>query len=126
MSLTPLQAAEKFCPLVQGPCRAGECHFWMWDKVRNEHVIPWPEDIKRPEYEPNPLHQLTKTHQELVEKFFVDSMSALEEGLRGREIEHGEVVGFKLLDKQLNQIKVICESRNTGDCCMRRAAEVKA
>lgn len=126
MSLTPAQAAEKFCPMVQGPCRAGGCHFWIWDKVRNEHVIPWPVDIKKPEYGPNSINRLTKTHEELMEQFFVDAMTSLEEGLRGREIQHGTVVQFKLLDKQLSQIKVTCELHNTGDCCMRRAAEVKA
>lgn len=121
-SLTVEQAKEKFCPLVNGNCKADGCHFFMWDAVKNTHQIDWPADLPKP--------QLVNRHsflseREMFEEFGKAVNKSVQE-LLGKQMKGGEVIGVKPIDQQLRKIEIKVELRETGDCCMRRSAEKTA
>lgn len=120
--LKPEQAAAVFCPLVNGACKAGGCHFWLWDTLYEHKIIPWPEDITRPRLDTSPLHHYAMTERDARIRFGEMLREALDP-LIGRPMHGGAVVKVDVPETNLKSLNVTIEVRETGDCCMRRAAQ---
>lgn len=118
-SFTPEQAATKFCPFVGGGCKAGDCHMWLWDAVRNALVMPWPADIEKPDASLL-YNDLLLTPDERSLRYVEQAMQALTPVI-GRSVERGVIVAARPINAHLREIGVTIELRETGDCCMRRA-----
>lgn len=123
--LTPAQAADVFCPLLQGACKAGGCHWWVWDELTEKKRIALPDDIVPPRmpgrFDESMLLDPIKAHQTHGERLRAELGKII-----GRQVEGGTVVNVvaspDLLRGRPSTIEVTIEKRETGDCCMRRAA----
>lgn len=119
--LTPEQAAQVFCPLVQGACKGGECHFWLWDTTYEKKIIPWPEDIARPRLEISHMYHLISKRDARMR--FGEMLREAISPLIGRPMHGGKVVDVGIPDPGLKSLNVTIQIRETGDCCLRRAAQ---
>jgi len=116
--MKPEEAKTKTCPLIRGACATGDCHFWLWDAVRNKHEIEWPPHIPRPAVDRYEFLNERDASIALAEKAR-DAIRAL----HGTEMFGGVVVDCQPRDIRLRHIGVTVELRKTGDCCLRRAGQ---